>query len=150
MRTWTLHFRYEEAHSSCFPGLSRLLGFPRVLIRFRLFAREREPRAFVRAPRGCTRALVSSLTILSPPRFSTASRLARGPLSKRAVKERRRETHKTAAAAAVCRVAVRAPAVSVAASSHRRTEDDRDGEREGGEREEETPPSFPSLPATSR
>lgn len=79
MRTWTLHFRYEEAHSSCFAGLSRLLGFPRVSIRFGLLA-------VSSAPRGRTRALVSSLTSGLPPTFLRLRALPAGLSQKELLK----------------------------------------------------------------
>lgn len=75
MRTWKLHFRYEEAHSSCFAGLSRLLGLPRVSIRFGLLV-------LSSAPRGRTRALVSSLTSGLPPLFYGFAPCPRASLKK--------------------------------------------------------------------
>lgn len=122
MRTWTFHFRYEEAHSSCFPELSRLLGFPRASIRFGLFTCER----LATLVRERTRALVSSLTSDLPPLFYDFARCPRASQKELL----RAETHKTAAA---CRAAVRAPAVSVAASSRRRRRSEReDSEGERG------------------
>lgn len=154
MRTWTLHFRYEEAHSSCFPGmLSRPLGFPRVSRVSIRFGRSGAPRARETdfASRGRTRALVSSLTSGSsspPPRFSTSSsRPARGPLSKRAVKERRR-TKSPPSPPHVERLSARlrylSPLLLVA-------KDDRAIKTEREEtREKKTPPSLPLLPRPRR
>lgn len=90
----------------------------------------REIPRLLSAPRGRTRALVSSLTSALPLLaygFAPCPRASQKELLKS-------EAYKTAAAAA-CRAAVRAPAVSVAASSSKTIAT----EKEGNERERHHP-----------